>query len=111
VHTGRTRHQREVRSIVDHDRCAEAVGSGNDRVTQFEESIGGKCLRPQLNGPGATVQKSARQIDGLPARPRRDVDVDDSLERGKEDQAVSARLLFFCCGMNRSMKDVLSRPA
>jgi hypothetical protein len=64
-----------------------------------------------LNALRATFQECARHVHGLPAGPRRDIDVDDGVERGKETQAVSARLLFFCCGMNRSMKDVLSRPA
>jgi hypothetical protein len=68
-------------------------------------------LRPNLQEPRASIEIGARQIGRRPPGALRLVDIDDGVKRGERGQAVSARLLFFFCGMNRSMKEVLSRPA
>jgi hypothetical protein len=82
VHAGRARHHRKIDSIVDHDERAIAIGRGDNLVTQLEEPIGGKSLRPQLDALRTAIQKGARQICRLPAGAMRDVDVDDGVERG-----------------------------
>ena len=113
MHACRTRHQSKVGAVVDdHHGAPKLSASATTLVTQFEEPIGARVLRTQSGCTCAPPSRYARATSsGPPASRAETIDVDDGVERGKETQAVSARLLFFGCGMNRSMKDVLSRPA
>ena len=95
-----------------HDERAVAAGGGDDLVTQIEESIGREHLSPAVECNGRRRRgrhapaRPAASLPGVTRRRRR--------WRGAEGaacQAVSARLLFLGCGMKRSMKDVLNRPA
>ena len=81
VYASRSRHQREIEPIVDHDERAIPAGGRNDVVTQLDESIGRESLRPELNALRAAIQKGTREIRGLPPGALRDVDVDDGVKR------------------------------
>ena len=108
---GRIRHQREIGSVVDDHRRVVGSRCSDDAVAEIEKGAGRELLGANLETSGSAIQKGTSQVRRAPPGAMCDVDVNDGVERREGDQAVSARLVFFGCGMNRSMKAVLKRPA
>src|SRR5690606_27038369 len=87
------------------------AGDRDDGLAEIEEGTRGQRLGAYLEERGAAVEDGARDIRRLPSRRRGRLGVHDRLQGRKGDQADSARSVFFCCGMNRSMNAVPGRPA
>lgn len=105
------RDEGQVHPVVDDHEGIVASGVIDDGVAEVEEPVGGETLGPKLKTPRAAVQERAGQRGGFPASACGGLDIDNGVKPGNRDQAVSARSVFFCRGMKRSMNEVLSRPA